>query len=1131
MANTDAHAQSRDAAFDETPMGGGVCPLLLDIDIFPVRYAIDEAPAEAGAPAPHPIAEEWQGPGYPEIDTRDYTLRQLRDGWLYVWVSEEGETRIDEYLIEGATFNGDPHLTYSTGISIAMAYSSVKWTERINEYVLENADVRQRIMRSVNLSAAVNTTTSASFSAHAAPITQLAEHVADITPDGAVDGFTSTTVSIVERETPPDGFEMNREHRNSDSPIDESREGENESNEKSVYRHFEVKHEITQSKVLFGIANHDEAIFLALDDDLGIVNDLHMALVGRQLELEAFLDEHGHRLQIASVIQSFCGYLDFNDIPQEVRNDVNKLRRARQLVQDLIQVLSGDSYSIESPEQRVINIYDELEELGIEPPDHSAWEATSILRDDVRYEEAIDYIYRYQPQLERLQAHIEDSIKDLTVWLERLPHSAEELCFDTCNANQSRAIHEFGGLVLEALGSAKTGRDWIDDTYQAEDTLISFALFNFDPALAAAIETIAKNYIEVGTEDGEAADSVITPTSVVSQINAANGVLNLEIVQNLSVYQALAPQVKKGFETLRTEVSGSAKRLWETIGHQFLPALSAKGHITVRKTVKALMHPVTVILVHPDLVTTELSQDAALEAKYRDWREESWRLTGEYRTYERRQDNARVGDPRKETYSAEQERIQEQRHQHGVNDPRYVGGRDTSLDERNLGNRRIANNLASVGNYELREMYRIKINEGVAAARRHMTNRMAQYGGGMSLLIAGLNIYNFIGEMGKTERQGSDEEGKQKLITAMSSASVAVMSLWVLPYWNQYANQKFMFDGAMTAVMKVGGSQWLSVENNTQAERLAKKLSTRMAGFFAIGAIGAGVGSLKSFNDFDKATSSEEKMARTIEYYSSLTLFGAAGAQTVGAFAGRWIAFGWVSGPLVSITLFVAGIAQLIASFFVNYYSREGVRAWLYNSTWGNSVEVKWSNNDEGHKEEWRELMEALLKPSVRLKSIVAPEPYISTNESAFQPSAFVDRYQGCWLQISFPAYLSGETIQLSNNARGGKWVPAEDFKKNLPQWGKHNANYKEPENVEYAPDDQRVWQIWLSVTEQSEDTSFLLTVDYSASLISPVEGRSTYVFYKPDASVGKYEIEPEEGTEFCNFTLRQFALSIPLSS
>ncbi|XQU08246.1 hypothetical protein P4544_17515 [Halomonas sp. LY9] len=156
MDNTDA--QARNAAFDETPIGGGVCPLLLDVTLFPVRYAIDEAPEQAGAPHPHPLSEQWQSPGYPAIDTRGYTLRQLRDGWLYVWVEEDGEQRIDEYVVEGATFNGEPHLTYSTCNAIALAYSPVQWTERIREHMLENAESRQLTMRSVNLMSAISDT-------------------------------------------------------------------------------------------------------------------------------------------------------------------------------------------------------------------------------------------------------------------------------------------------------------------------------------------------------------------------------------------------------------------------------------------------------------------------------------------------------------------------------------------------------------------------------------------------------------------------------------------------------------------------------------------------------------------------------------------------------------------------------------------------------------------------------------------------------------------------------------------------------------------------------------------------------------------------------------------------------------
>lgn len=339
MANTDVQAQARDAAFDQTPSGGGVCPVFIDIALFPVRYAIDEAPEQAGAPAPHPIAEQWQGPEYPAIETRSYTLRQLRDGWLYVWVEEDGEPRIDEYRIEGATFNGEPHLTYSTCTPIALAYSSVQWTERICEHMLENAGARQCLMRPLDLMAALSATADGtSLSAHVGPLTQLAEHVADITPSGAVGNFTSTTVSTVEREVATD-----------------SSEGGDE--EEAIYQLLAVKSEITQDSVLAEVEKHDEALFVALDDDLGIVNDLTMALVGREMELEAFLDEHGHKLETAQVVKALC-LIDIDDlISDDVRQDPVRYReltvKTGELFDAIKNVGNGSDHTLPHRQQRI----------------------------------------------------------------------------------------------------------------------------------------------------------------------------------------------------------------------------------------------------------------------------------------------------------------------------------------------------------------------------------------------------------------------------------------------------------------------------------------------------------------------------------------------------------------------------------------------------------------------------------------------------------------------------------------------------------------------------------------------------------------------------------------------------------
>ncbi|MBT2771001.1 hypothetical protein J7J47_01985 [Halomonas sp. ISL-60] len=1118
MANTDVQAQARDAAFDETPIGGGVCPLFIDIDIFPVRYAIDEAPAEVGAPAPHPIDEEWQGPGYPTIETRDYTLRQLRDGWLYVWVSEAGkEPRIDEYCIEGATFNKAPHLTYPTYASIALAYSSVQWTERIREYVLENADFRQRIMRSVSLIAAINATGDcASFSSHAAPITQLAEHVADITPDGAVDGFTSTTVSTVEREAAPESDDS------SENRADKNGEREDESKEASVYRHYEVKPEITQASVLANIDNHDEAIFVALDDDLGIVNDLHMALVGRELELEAFLDEHGHKLETAQVVKSLC-LIDIDDmISDEARQDPERYRaltdKTYELFDAMSNVLSGPDQSIDNREDDVEEIREELVELGMpNPPTYSSpryqeWLGKELPRVDVRLNEVIAFLTEKIPQLERLQAHIENSLADLITWLERLPLSAQELCFDTCNVKQNQGIHEFGCMVVEALGATQTGRAWLYDTYQASDSLIGFAMSNFDPALAEVLETIAQYFIEQGTEDGEPADNGIGAASVATRISGFIGILEFEQVQNLKIYQNLAPHVKEAFDTLRGMLSGPPLKVWESIGYHFLPSLSARGQVSVAKATKALLHPLMVVLVHPDVASSQLVLDLEYEAKHREWREKSWKLTRDIRTAKQQRN------------VDEMKRLEQQRYEHAYDEPRRVSGADDTLDRSNPGNQARANNLASVGFYEQREIHRSKIMGGVRAARRHLTGFVERMGGGLPLLIAGLNLYNFQEAIRTANKEGIDGEEARNLATTASFAAGATMSLWVTPFWNKYASQKFMLSRTMTEVAKVGITEW-SGQNSPQTARLAAKLATRVAGLSAIGAISAGLDTWNSLSDYGEATSGKERLALAAKASAGGVMFLTAGAQILGAVRGFWAGFAWILGGWVSGILFAAGVIHLIASHFAARYNREGVRIWLYTSTWGNG-EYKWEQTDEGEKNEWQALMETLLRPSVKLTQ-VSHTTFDMSSASNYSPGKMSTTYHGYWLQISFPASLAGDTVRISEIAGGGFWAPGDSFAQNPSQQAERGAAL--PADAEYNPGDVRIWQAWIPASEQAKNGSFILTVNYAETLLSS-ENHLSFTFYKPNAAAGKKEIEPNSEESQGLSAPARFALMVPIT-
>ncbi|MEZ9211513.1 toxin VasX, partial [Vibrio lentus] len=53
--------------------------------IIPVRYAIDQLDSEDASPFGLPT--KWQGKGPAKLNTIGYTLRQVRDGWLYVYDS------------------------------------------------------------------------------------------------------------------------------------------------------------------------------------------------------------------------------------------------------------------------------------------------------------------------------------------------------------------------------------------------------------------------------------------------------------------------------------------------------------------------------------------------------------------------------------------------------------------------------------------------------------------------------------------------------------------------------------------------------------------------------------------------------------------------------------------------------------------------------------------------------------------------------------------------------------------------------------------------------------------------------------------------------------------------------------
>lgn len=74
--------QRRDAQFANTPLSGtGTCPFKgPDIAIVPMRYALDRSRYDIEPGKLTPLAASGKWARYPKLNSRCYTLRQLRDG-------------------------------------------------------------------------------------------------------------------------------------------------------------------------------------------------------------------------------------------------------------------------------------------------------------------------------------------------------------------------------------------------------------------------------------------------------------------------------------------------------------------------------------------------------------------------------------------------------------------------------------------------------------------------------------------------------------------------------------------------------------------------------------------------------------------------------------------------------------------------------------------------------------------------------------------------------------------------------------------------------------------------------------------------------------------------------------------
>ncbi|CAB5666833.1 Uncharacterized conserved protein [Aeromonas hydrophila] len=359
----------------------GACPFKnKEIAIVPVRYALDEV-FETGSKQPHPLpAKDFKGPL--TLKGSAYTLRQLRDGWLYVY--DETAKVLDEYEIKGAQFisaskGSKGHLLYPANHNIWLAFAHLRWSDKLQGRIGDDKGLRTAAMRPFKLLLLA----SKLGGAHAGLLDLLESHVADMAQTNQ--GFPLSCAPL----KAPAGAEPG----------------------------LLWCDKVAQASSAYqaGIPDPQSALMVALDDPISDMHDLTLRLSDIWVRQEAPFqtDSDRHRWSMAGITEMLAlPPLSEAELPAAARGNrlasfrfkrkVQGYLAARHAFNEKVMNGSGNNYSL-AEEQRLQAMRDELVQAGYTPSRELAQWSGARLTDEVNWEGLETLIARHQPLLDTLR--------------------------------------------------------------------------------------------------------------------------------------------------------------------------------------------------------------------------------------------------------------------------------------------------------------------------------------------------------------------------------------------------------------------------------------------------------------------------------------------------------------------------------------------------------------------------------------------------------------------------------------------------------------------------------------------------------------------------------------------------------
>ncbi|WP_023604529.1 T6SS effector BTH_I2691 family protein [Aliivibrio logei] len=979
-------ASTRDA---KSP--AGLCPFQRsDIGIIPVRYALDDMNEQGLQMHPFPASDpQWKGRFTPK--QRQYTLRQLRDGWLYVY--DETDTTFHEYQIEGYEFTkidwssdeadkpankrgskGETKscLVYPAKNTIYMAFAHQRWTWRMCEYMRSHESNCSVWMRKVNLKQFKSTLAHP----HAGLSSKLGHYAADIGVNGAPAGiFDSTCTPLASTEAQTDSF-----------------------------KHVADKPGCWDVDYRVDLPAQDCGMFIALDDPLADVSDLFLPLA-EEITLRSAIhkdEDNIHKLQMAEITRNLGRVrLKPEELPEQINDDPMKiLEFERQLTEYLaIQSLADkESSAFESNpsigntpftplQEEALEKHSELKEkYHFTPSDEqkTTWEKNTLFSDEVNWSELDEFLTQHYTQLKDQDKRIAMLYQDFMEAFEQLGTDPFVIGID----NQDEAhltyllslISQYVQVIKQTVNTEKEYATLESAlSLDSPKTLFSLASLGFSndnlQALNDHVEDLSNHLLSTNSSGDMGALS--------GAIASWGGFTDDIRIQDNKWFKALAEPVQLSFIALKNAVTGQAKESWRGIAnllfpHQMNTATTPQGMISNLRLVilEALVNPEAIVIHNPDYPAHFAAWQRKMNAEVMIIRQISQPPSGQLTPK-----NHQI-----QTMRSAQQRMQKLL--------------SSELPVMVMLKYEAVNNAAK---QMLNEAIERSWQQGKDITQASW-NKMGKMGG----VVAILNLWNTAAVLQNIHHKAEQypesdlwtNPAVREATYATSYAVSAVTAVWRDATWGKMATNQSLLSESLK----------IALRSSTHSYELRQSLATFAKTTAAVSLFGLIATALETWESYDKfkdmSHSPMERFGYGLKGFSTVIQTIAFGGQLTALISSR---LGWtfrsfgllgsIIAPWILTTFMVGSILFLISIIIINAFKRTELEKWLLHSAWGKDAK-HWEAVDELTR-----LEQIIHKPQVRLNKVISSLP-----SKAIYGSAAGQQWQ---LEISLPMHTKGKSIGL----------------------------------------------------------------------------------------------------------------------